>query len=73
MKSLFDRHIELVESVNNSSTEKEHLLNEARLIGFRDALEILGEKQMIDCDNYYLYKGINRPMCCGIWLDWEPK
>ncbi len=72
MTNLFAKHIELVEAVNNSKRELEHNAARQRLDGFRDALDICGIKQLIDCDNYYLEQGIDRPMCCGIFLDWQP-
>lgn len=72
MSNLFRKHIELIESVNNSKTEQEHWSARQRLNGFRDALDIIGVNQLCGCDNFYLDKGIDRPMCCGVFLDWEP-
>ena len=73
MKNLFDKHIELVEAVNSATTQEAHYHAQLRLGGFRDALEIIGVLQLCECDNYYLDKGIDRPMCCGVWLDWQPQ
>jgi len=66
---LLSRHIELVERVNNSKTDKELNDNCNVLYGFRDALEVMGINQLIDCDMYYLNQGIDRPMCGGVFLD----
>lgn len=74
MTTLFERHIELVEAVNNAKTLREHELAEARLRGFRDGLEIQGKiGQLSACDLHYITQGIDRPMCCGVFLDWEPE
>jgi len=27
--------------------------------------------QLMDCDWHYINQGIDRPMCCGVFLDWE--
>ena len=72
MKNLFDKHIELVELVNNAYSEREHQIASDVLHGFRLALGLQGINQLIECDMYYIDKGIDRPMCCGIFLDWEP-
>ena len=71
-ETLFEKHIFLVEKVNNSKTEKEYNDNANLLFGFREALELLGINQLIDCDRYYLEQGVDRPMCCGVFLDKRP-
>jgi hypothetical protein len=72
--TLLEKHIELTEAVNNSATEYEHRMAQAELDGFRLALDCLGHngQQYAACDMYYINKGIDRPMCCGVFLDWEP-
>lgn len=36
-----------------------------------DADTIVGD--MLEAgDNYYLERGVDRPMCGGLWLDWKP-
>lgn len=72
MEKLFDKHIALVEEVNNSTSEDQHSFALQKLRGFRDALDIIGVNHLCACDQFYLDKGINRPMCCGVWLDWTP-
>jgi hypothetical protein len=71
--SLYEKHIELVEMVNNSYSLTEHTIAEARLRGFRDSLYVQNLHQLIDCDMYYINQGIDRPMCCGVFLDWKPE
>ena len=74
MSKLFEKHIELVESVNNARTQEEHDRAETKLRGFREALDCMEPRPMhlIECDHHYLSQGIDRPMCCGVWLDWMP-
>lgn len=71
MKTLFDTHIKFVDAVNSSKTEEERDKAGYILLGFRAALSVQGINQLMDCDNYYMDKGINRPMCCGVFLDWQ--
>jgi hypothetical protein len=70
------RHIELVEAVNNATTEREHREAECRLDGYRDALKIIhGDRVgnlLMQCDQHYLSQGVERDMCCGVFLDWKP-
>lgn len=67
-------HIELVEAVNNARNEAEHSTREIYLRGWRDGVEALGMKvDLFAADRHYLDQGIDRPMCCGVWLDWKPE
>ena len=70
--TLLEKHIEIVESVNNAQTNSEHQTASSRLDGFREALNLMGINQLIECDMHYIEQGVDRPMCCGIFLDWEP-
>ena len=70
--TLFEKHIDLLEAVNNAKTNSQYDLAYHRLIGFRDALTALNINQLMACDLHYLVQGIERPMCCGVFLDWEP-
>ncbi len=36
------------------------------------ALKAMNIPVPILSDSYYLDKGFNSSMCCGVWLDWEP-
>jgi hypothetical protein len=72
MSKLFEKHIELVKMVNSADSELQHSLAEERLRGYRDCLSVSGIMQGIECDLYYIDKGIDRPMCCGVFIDWEP-
>ena len=71
MGRILDRHIEIVEQVNNSKDQREHNYNETYLHGFREALILMDIHQIIECDWHYLEQGIDRPMCGGVFLDWQ--
>jgi hypothetical protein len=71
MSKLFNKHIKLVEAVNATDTLKDYARAMYRLEGFRLALEVLNINQLSDCDRYYMERGIDRDMCCGVWLDKE--
>ncbi len=77
MGELFEKHIELIEAVNNSETVDEHTYRHSMLIGFRAALSAQGINQLIECDWHIMEKEnkdeSKRPICCGVYLDWEPK
>jgi hypothetical protein len=72
----YERHIELVEASNAARTEDERRIAEARLAGFREAMSMLtgvhpGNLLML-ADMHYIDKGVDRPMCGGSFLDWQP-
>ena len=73
MSSLFDLHFARVEAVNAAKDERATAIAEAELRGFRQCARHLrpGEHvlMLMDADERYIYQGIDRPMCCGVWLD----
>lgn len=71
--NLHARHMELVEAVNKSRNEREHWDASMRLRGWRDGVEAAGRRvDLCAADMHYLDAGVDRPMCCGVWLDWTP-
>lgn len=68
---VYDEHIRLVEAVNQSKTTEDHMKNFLALEKFRDSYRDCAEfgSMLMACDNYYLDQGIDRPMCCGVFLD----
>ena len=74
MKSAHDRHLELLDAVNDARTHADHRSAELVLQGFRDALEHFGHTGfLINSDLHSMERfGEDRPMCCGVLLDWEP-
>lgn len=68
-----DKHIMLVELVNNSKSRYEHDLNLNYLRGWRTGVYDTGYRiSLIECDLHYINNGIDVPMCGGVFLDWEP-
>ena len=68
-----NKHIELVEAVNNSKTIEEHKKAKIYLQVFRAGVSNCDYYlDLCGCDMYYIDKGIDRPMCGGVWLDWKP-
>ena len=75
MSKVLDKHIDLVVAVNESKTDAEHRDAENKLRGFREAIQLLNidyGSQLMECDMYYINQNIDVPMCCGVFLDWEP-
>ena len=67
-------HFEMVDRVNDVETEQEHLIAEAALAGWRMGVESTGQRWSgIDADLHSMarFEG-DRPMCCGVLLDWTP-
>ena len=77
--TLGQQHIRIVEAVNNSPSEFVHARNECYLRGWMDGLKAAGFSDcfigglIMDADAHYIAQGIDRPMCGGVWNDWEPK
>lgn len=71
-----EKHIEMVEAVNNAKTQDEHDRAYQRLVGFREACEVFMGRNvgrlLMSADEHYIAQGIDRPMCCGEFLDWRP-
>jgi hypothetical protein len=69
-----DKHQRLLDAMNHAKNELEHRLAREFLRGYRDGLKECGyDPGLMGCDLYYIDQGIDRPMCCGEWLDWEPE
>ena len=76
MATLQNKHLELVQSVNEAKTHVQHRDAENKLSGFREALSMIDPRgyasYLMDCDMHYIEQGVDRPMCCGVFLDWRP-
>ena len=68
-------HEELLDRVNQAPNEALHNYHLAYLDGWRDGLKHCGKKwSCIDADLWTMqWYGEDRPMCCGVLLDWSPK
>ena len=74
MKTLHDKHIDLLDSVNYALTQKHH--DDARLAlrYWRQGVEDAGLKlDLCAADWHYMNKGIERDMTAGVFLDWKPE
>lgn len=72
-ETLHEVHCALVDKVNNSKTELEHRTSEIYLNGWRDGVRSTGRRvDLIAQDIRHINNGIDRPMCCGVFLDWKP-
>ena len=73
--SIHERHLQLVDAVNNSATDSERRYCSAILSGFRDGIRTAGKHlDLIAGDFHTMEKhGEDREMCCGELLDWKPK
>lgn len=77
MAAIFEACIALTEQINNAKTLLEHQMLQSKLDGFYRGLEAAGRGDVcigsliMDCDRYYMDKGIDRPMCGGVFLDWK--
>lgn len=71
--TLHEKHMHRIELVNRSTTEAEHSIRHRELSAWREGIEDAGIRlDLCAADYYYMDRGIDRPMCCGVWLDWEP-
>lgn len=76
MTELEARYNELVDLVNNSKTRDEHYQWRERLCGFLEGVTACGGNAslLIMCgDDVQRSRGVDRDMCGGRWLDWEPQ
>ena len=76
MTDLEARHMQLVDRVNNSKTRGEYRQWREYLSGFREGVEACGRNRgqlLIHADLVQDSRGIDRDMCGGVWLDWEPQ
>lgn len=74
MTNLHEKHMELIDAINNAVTQDEHRAAELRrhawIEGVRDAGR---DVDLIRADLEQFARGNEaRPMCCGVFLDWEP-
>ena len=71
-KIIHTEHIRRIDRVNQSLTVDDHRMRERALNAWRQGVEDAGGKiDYMAADLHYLDQGIDRPMCCGVWLDWE--
>jgi hypothetical protein len=66
----FDRAKAMTDAVNNAETEQQHRDARLRLEGYKQRCEEIG--QTWPCVELDLSADESRPMCCGIYNDWQP-
>lgn len=67
------RHVELLDAVNDAKTQAEHDMAYWKLQGWRDGLEYCNRRwDFIEADQHAFEKYGDRPVCCGVLLDWLP-
>ena len=77
-KRLYDEYIRRLLEVNDESkTDEEHMLIIANFAGWKDGVEDAAGHRF-NGDYYYIElfesgKMKERPMCCGVFLDWESR
>lgn len=71
---MHDKHMELIDAVNNAATEHDHWTAHCRLEGWRDGVRDAGRRvDLIAADLEQFERGFeSRPMCCGVFNDWQP-
>jgi len=74
VNTIHEKHLALVDAVNDANTEAEHRDASNMLCRFRRGLEAAGVRpDLIACDLYTMEKhGEDREMVCGVLLDWKP-
>lgn len=71
------QHLQLVDAVNNSTTDDEHKAAAQRLYGFRWAachcvgIRLFGEL-LEHASEAQRQRGVNRDMWGGVYMDWKP-
>lgn len=67
------RHTDMIDAVNDAVTEREHDAAIAKLQGWREGLLYCGWPcNLIEADLHTMQRFGDRPMCCGVLLDWKP-
>jgi hypothetical protein len=66
---------ELLDAVNEATSQRERDMALAFLRGWRQGVEDAGSGWSgVSADVHSMAKyGEDRPMCCGVLLDWKPK
>jgi hypothetical protein len=68
------RHTDLIDAVNDAKTEYEHVIADGYLRGWRDGQKEAGRRWcFIEADEHSVARFGDRPICCGVLLDWRPK
>jgi len=68
------KHTDLIDKVNDAKTEYDHRYADAFLQGWRDGMLDAGDRSwsFFEADQHTFTRFGDRPMCCGVLLDWKP-
>lgn len=71
--TIHEKHMARIDAVNNTTTEAEHQSQAMRLDGWRAGIrDAGGYVNLIAADLEQMdARGVDRPMCCGVFLDWQ--
>lgn len=71
--TIHEKHMHLIDKVNNAETELEHSCAEHYLKGWRDGVEYAGRGiNYLHADLHQKNRGHRRDMDAGVFLDWKP-
>jgi len=66
-------HTDLIDAVNDAKTVHTHTYADGVLQGWRAGLVHCGRRwDFVEADNHSTERFGDRPMCCGVLLDWKP-
>ena len=71
--TLHKKHMARIDAVNIAPTELSHMVAHSELRAWRDGVTDAGgyiDLILADLEQMHA-RGIDRPMCCGVFLDWE--
>lgn len=73
MGAIHQKHMMLVDAVNEAKTERAHSDAQMILRGWREGMADAGRPvELCHADLEQFDRGFTeRPMCCGVFLDWE--
>jgi hypothetical protein len=67
------RHTDLIDAVNDATTEYAHRYADAFLQGWLAGQEEAGRRwSFIAADMHSMERFPDRSLCCGVLLDWKP-
>jgi len=79
MSKVYEVHRGLVAAVNDARTREQHAVSYAFLHAWRAGVACALDwgsadqgRMLMDADWLYIEQDVERPMCGGVWLDWEP-
>lgn len=66
-------YVRRVVAINSATSREDHDRLEREHAAWKQGVHDAGrEVPVLSGDYYYIDHNIDRPMCCGVWLDWTP-